>query len=80
MMFVCHICKSAAIKLPHRFEDWEAITAHRAEAHPFDFVHGVPFWMCEVKLLRSDYYWVARQLRDKRWLDQWVDRRVTPDA
>ena len=74
-MMVCHECKGASRRIEdyrvHRFDTWEDLVEHRQEFHPLDFVQGVPFWMLEVKLVRDDYFWVARTIKDKEWL-KWI--------
>lgn len=70
MMFTCHPCKQAGIKLEHQFDTWKDLCEHRHEFHTSDFVNGVPFWKLEVRLYEPDYYWVARQTRDRRWMKE----------
>ena len=62
MMFTCYLCKV-------RTDSFADMIAHREEAHPLDYVRGVPFWMLEVKVPKQDYYWIARQVRDAEWLN-----------
>jgi hypothetical protein len=37
------------------------------------YADGLLFEHAEVKLTRSEYYWIARQTRDTRWLKQWLE-------
>ena len=70
MMFTCHQCKPLNLK----FASWDDLVLHRAQGHPSDFVHGVPFWMLEDRLFEHDYYWIARQTHDRAWL-KWANSR-----
>ena len=63
-MFTCHQCKPLNLT----FATWDDLVLHRSQGHPLDFVQGVPFWMLEVRLFEPEYYWVARQIRDREWL------------
>lgn len=71
-MFTCHTCKrnkSTSGKLWWiQYATWDDYVAHNAQHHPLDFVNGVPFWMLEEKIVRDDYFWVARSIQDKAWL------------
>jgi hypothetical protein len=68
LMFTCHSCKQAGITMDHQFDTWSDLCEHRNKFHTSDFVDGVPFWMLEVRLYEHDYYWIARQIKDRRWL------------
>lgn len=67
--FTCHKCKYT--KVVWEFESMAAMRDHRREFHPLDYADGLSFWMAEDVLGRVDYYWVARQIRDTRWLMSW---------
>jgi hypothetical protein len=62
----CHICYDDQV-----FHTWHELTDHRDEHHTEWFVGGIPFWMLEIKVPKQDYYWIARQMRDKPWLEAW---------
>jgi hypothetical protein len=64
MMFTCHRCKPLNLQ----FATWDEVVLHCAQAHPLDYVNGVPFWMLEQKVTAQDYYWIARQIQDKEFL------------
>ena len=64
LMFTCHQCKPLNLV----FATWDDLVLHRSQGHPDDFVEGVPFWMLEDKLFAADYYWIARQIKDKPFL------------
>jgi len=76
-MFTCHLCKHASIKIEdwseHRFDTFEELREHRRDRHPLLYADGLLFEHAEVKLTRSEYYWIARQTRDTRWLKQWLE-------
>jgi hypothetical protein len=42
---------------------------HRKTCNPDKWVNGRPFWSLEIKVSKADYYWIARQIRDKQWLE-----------
>lgn len=71
-MFTCHVCRESSKKIEtwsvHRFDSMAELRDHRREEHPLDYADGVLFEMAEVKLTRNDYYWIARQIKDRRWL------------
>ncbi len=74
-MFTCHACKNNKATSGKlwwiQYATWDDLVAHRAQHHPLDYVNGVPFWMLEVKLVRDDYFWVARSIKDNEWL-KWI--------
>ena len=64
MMLTCHDCDLKGV----RYETWEELRKHRSVAHAELYVDGVPFWMLEQTLPARDYYWIARQIKDKPFL------------
>ena len=70
LMFTCHQCKPLNLT----FATWDDLVLHRSQGHPLDFVDGTPFWMLEQTLTARDYYWVARQIRDRPFL-KWAGQR-----
>lgn len=72
MKFTCHQCREASKHIEnwtvHRFQTFDELRDHRREHHPLQYADGKMFELCEIKLSRQDYYWIARQIQDKAWL------------
>lgn len=53
MTLTCHKCgfKTTDAEGGH----WLWLTLHRQECDPDNYVHGIPFWMLEQRLLDKEY-------------------------
>ncbi len=67
-VFKCHRCLKTHETVQYEFDTYEDLRQHRRIAHSEDFADGRPWFMCEIVVMEKDYYWIARQTRDTRWL------------